>query len=135
MVVPDPCHRIDRLTHRADEAQRRQVVLFRPLGSPLHECTDGSRRRVENRDAVLFDERPEPIFLGPVGRAFVHQYGGAVGQWAVDDIAVASHPANIRRAPEHVLVFQIEHQLRGGIGPGEVTARGMDDSLGLPCRA
>ena len=82
-----------------------------PVGAPLHERADRRRRRVEDRHAVALDEAPEAILLRPVRRAFVHQHRRAVGERAVDDVAVPGDPADVRRAPVHVLVAQIEDPL------------------------
>ena len=135
LVVPDPRFGVDRLADRSEQPQRRQIVLLRPLGAPAHERADRGRRRVEDRDAVLLDQRPEAILLRPVGRAFVHQHRRAVGQRAVDDVAVAGDPADVGGAPVDVLVAQIEHQLRGRVGADQIAAGRVDDALGLPGRA
>ena len=91
--------------------RRRQVVLRRPVGAPAHEGADGGRRGVEDRDAVALDDLPEAILLRPVGRAFVHHDGRAVGERAVDDVAVAGDPADVGGAPVDVLVLEVEDPL------------------------
>ena len=55
----------------------------------------------------------------------------AVAQRAVDDIRVAGDPANIRRAPVSVLLFQIENQTRGEMGADQVSAGGVQNTLGF----
>ena len=72
------------------------------LRAPLHERADRGRRRVEDRDAVLLDDRPPAVAAGRVGRALVHHRRGAVGERAVDDVAVAGDPADVGRAPVDV---------------------------------
>ena len=57
------------------------------LVAPLDEGADGGRRGVEDRDLVVVDDLPEARKVGEVGRAFVHQHGGAVLQRPVDDVA------------------------------------------------
>ena len=111
-VIPHPRFRVDRLADRSQQPQRAEIVLRWPLGAPPHERANRRRRGVENRHAVALDDLPEAILLRPVGRAFVHHHGRAVGQRSVDDVAVAGDPADIGRAPVDVVVFQIEDPLR-----------------------
>jgi hypothetical protein len=66
-----------------------------------------------------------------VGRALVHQHRRALRQRAVHDVGVTGDPADVGRAPEHVLVAQVEHQLGGVGGADQVAAGGVQDALGL----
>ena len=111
LVIPHPRFRIDRLADRAQQAQARQVVLVRPLVAPLDEGADGGRRRVEDVDAVLLDDLPEAILARMVRGALVHHRGRAVGQRAVDDVAVARHPADVGGTPVGVVLAQVEDPL------------------------
>ena len=77
--------------------------VCRPLGAPAHERANRRRRRVEDRDAVALDDRPEAILLRPVGRAFVHHDRRAVGQRSVHDVAVPGDPADVGGAPVDVV--------------------------------
>ena len=104
LVVPDPRLRVDRLADRSEQPQRRQVVLRSVLGPPLHVGADRGRRGVEDRHAVALGDVPPAILVGIVRRALVQHRGGAVAQRPVDDVAVAGHPADVGRAPVHVLV-------------------------------
>ena len=130
-VVPHPRLGVDGLAHGAEQPQRRHVELRGNVGAPLHERPDGGRRGVENGDAVAFDHLPEPAPVRGVGRALVHDAGGAVGQRPVDEVAVAGDPADVRGAEEDVLFLEIEHPLRGGVGADQVAAGGVGDALGL----
>ena len=105
------------------------------LGAPAHEGADGGRRGVEDRHAVALDDLPEAILVRPVGRAFVHHDGGAVGERAVDDVAVAGHPADVGRAPVDVVVLQVEDPLGGGVAADQVAGGRVDDALRLARRA
>ena len=58
LIVPHPGFRINRLADAAQEPQRGQVVLRRPLRPPLHERADRRRRGVEDADGVLLDDLP-----------------------------------------------------------------------------
>ncbi len=57
--------------------------------------------------------------------------GGAGGKRAVDDVAVAGHPADIGGAPVGVFVAQVEDPLHGHGGLQQVAGGGVDDALGL----
>ena len=64
-VVPHPGLGVDRLAHRAEDAQARKVVLSR-VGVPvafvgLDQRADRRRRGVEDRDLVLVADLPEAI--------------------------------------------------------------------------
>ena len=85
--------------------------LRRPFVAKAHEGADGRGRGVEDVDLVPVDDAPEAVRLREVGRAFVHQAGRAVLQRAINDVAVAGHPADIGRAPVDVLILQIEDHL------------------------
>ena len=105
------------------------------LGAPAHEGADGGRRGVEDRHAVALDDLPEARLVRPVGSAFVHHDGGAVGERAVDDVAVAGHPADVGRAPVDVFVLHVEDPLGGGVAADQIAGGGVDDALRLPRRA
>ena len=131
--VPDPRLGVDRLADRAEQAQRRQVVRLGELGPPLHEGPDRGGRGVEDRDAVLLDDRPEAVLARVVGRALVHHARRAVRERAVDDVGVAGDPAAVGGAPVHVgLGMQVEDVLRGERDLGEVAPGRVHDALGLP---
>ena len=51
---------------------------------------------------------------GVVGRALVHDRGGAVGERPVDDVAVPGHPADVGRAPVDVGVRLEVEDVCGG---------------------
>ena len=135
LVVPHPRFRIDGLAHRSQKSQRRQVVLLGPLRAPLHESADGRGRGIETRHPVLLYDRPEAVFVGPVGRAFVHHTSDAESEWPIDDIAVSRHPADIGRGPPNVIVFEIEDIFGRGRDLRQIAPRRMDDALGLSRRA
>ena len=131
LPVPDPCLGVDGLAHAAQQAQRRHVVPVGILLAPAHEGADGRGRGVADGAGVLLDDGPETIPVGVVGRAFVHHRGRAVGQRAVDDVAMAGDPTDVSGAPVHIVFLEVEDPLAGGVGAGHVAAGGVDDALGL----
>src|SRR5690606_18605843 len=94
---------------------------------------DGGRRGVELRDLVTFNDVPEPVPVGEVGRALVHQRRHAVGEDAVDDVAVPGDPAEVGGAPVDLVVVrvQVEDVLAGQVRLHHVPAGGVHDALGL----
>ena len=134
-AVPHPGFGVDRLADRAQHAQTGQVVPVRVLLAPLHERSDRRRRGVQDGDAVLLDQRPEAILVGIVGRAFVHDHRGAVGQRAVHDVRVTGDPADVGRAPEDVFFLQVEDVLVRRRRADQVAARGVQHALRLARRA
>src|ERR1039457_1119384 len=100
-------------------------MLRRPLVAEAHKRADRSGRGIEDVDLVAVDKTPESVGLGEIRRAFVQHRGGAVLQRPVNDVTMAGNPSDIGRAPEDVIVLQVEHPLSGDISANGVTSRGM----------
>src|SRR5204863_8443603 len=98
LVVPEPGLGVDGLAHGPEQPQRREVVLGRVLRAPLDAGADRGRRGVHYRHAVALDDLPPDVLVRIVGSALVHHAGRAVGERAIDDVAVAGDPADVRRA-------------------------------------
>src|SRR5262249_22763540 len=81
--------------------------------------------------AVSCNELPEPISPRPVGCPFVHHYGGPQREGSVYHVGMACYPTDIGRAPEDVLLFEIEDILRRAGHLREIASRGVNDALGL----
>ena len=135
LEVPHPGLRVDRLADRAQQAQGRQVMAGRVLVAPLHEGADGGGGGVEDRRLVALDDRPPPLLVGEVGRPLVHDRRRPVGEWAVDDVGVPRHPADVGGAPEDVgLRMDVEDEPVGRRHPRQVAAGRVQDALRLPRR-
>ena len=130
-VVPAPGLGIDRLADRAQQAQRLPRGLLHRLVAIAHQRADRGRRGVEDRDLVLVDHLPQTRHVRPGRQAFEQHRGGAVGQRAVDDVAVAGDPADVGGAPVDVVLAQVEHHLVGVGGVDQVTTGGVQHALGL----
>src|SRR5438874_62239 len=74
-MVPHPCLGVDGLAHRAEEAERGEVVLARPRLAPLAEGADRGRRGVEHRDAELLDDLPAAVRLRMVDHRGARRLG------------------------------------------------------------
>src|SRR5271170_6256030 len=106
-------------------------MLARPLLSPFDESANGGGSGVENVDLVTVDDAPEAVGFGVVGRAFVHQAGGAVLEDAVDDVAVSGDPADVGGTPVGVFFFKVENPFGSGVGADGISAGGVDEALGF----
>ncbi len=134
-LIPHPCLGIDRLANRSQQSQTGLVVLLGELVTPLHERPDRRRCRVEDGDLVIFDDFPEPPFVGPVGGTLIHHAGRPIAERAIDQIRVTGHPAHVGRVQEiGVVGFQVEDPLARERGSDKVTAGGVQDALWV-CRS
>ena len=100
-----------------------------------HQRADRGRRGVEDVDLVLVDDLPEARDVGIVRHALEHQRGRAVGERAVDDVAVPGDPADIGRAPVDVAVVVVEDVLVRHRRVDEVAAGRVQHALRLAGRA
>ncbi|MNM79754.1 hypothetical protein D3C81_916990 [compost metagenome] len=130
-VVPAPGFRIDRLTHAAKQAQAGTRGALDRCFAFAHQRTDGGRCGVEDGDLVLVDHFPEARGVGVVRHALEHHRGGAIGQRAVDDVAVAGDPAHVGGAPVDVVFAQVEHRFMRVRRIEQVATAGVQHALGL----
>ena len=132
LPVPDPRFRIDRLTDRAEQTQRREVVASRDLVAPFHKRADRGRRGVQDRHAVAGHHLPPAVLVGVVGRALVEHAGGAVHQRPVNDVGVPGYPADIGCAPVDVTIgVDVEHVAVRERHLGQIAPGGVHDAFGL----
>src|SRR5262244_2741823 len=73
------------------------------IGSP----TEPSSLRLERSQRLGYSS-PHFMNVRIVGCALVHHRRGPVGQRPVDNVGVTGHPADVGRAPVHVVVLDIE---------------------------
>ncbi len=134
-VVPHPGLRVDGLAHAAQDAQARQIPVLGVHAlvgvGRLDERADGSGRRVEHRDLVALDHLPEAPGVGVRGHALEHHLCGTRSQRTVGHVGVARDPADIGRAPEHVVGANVEGPLHRHLGPQQVAAGAVLHALGL----
>ena len=108
------------------------------LGVLITEPDEGSDRRrrgVEDAHTMAFDDVPEAIRTWMRRDTLVHQARYAIGKDSVDHVGVPGNPTDIGSAPIGVGLVQVEQRLGGRRDMGEVTARGMQDALGLSGRS
>ena len=130
LVIPVPGLGVDRLAHGAQQFERGEITFFNVFIALRHQCADGGGGGIELIDLVLFTDLPEAAGIRVGGHAFKDQCGGAIGQRAIDDIAVAGDPAHIGGTPKHIAIMVIEHQLMGHRRINQIAAGGMDHALG-----
>jgi hypothetical protein len=92
-------------------------VLFHPIVTPANERPNRGGSGIKNGDAIIFNDSPKSIGLGPVRRALIHQGGGTQAERAINNVTVTGDPADIRCAPEKILVANIEDIFRRCINP------------------
>ena len=131
LAIPDPRLRVDRLADGAQHAQRAQVVLGGILGPPLHVRADRGRCGVEDVGPVPLDDLPPAVLVGEVGRALVDDAGRPIGERPEDDVAVASHPADVGRAPVNGVGLDVEDVVVRARRADHVAGGGVDDPLRL----
>ena len=120
-VVPHPGFRIDRLPHRAKDAQGRQIVVARQLGAELDQRTNRRGRCIKNADLVPLYHLPETPRIRPGGNAFKNHLGCTAGQRAIHDIGMPSHPADVGGTPENIRWLNIKHPLHADHGMQQIT--------------
>ena len=100
--------------------------MFRnPIIAPTDERADRGRGSIKNIDSILFDDSPEPIRLGPVRCAFIHDNSCAIRERTIDDVAMTGDPPDIGRAPKDILIADIKDVFGGAINIHQVAACGV----------
>ena len=74
---------------------------------------DGGGCGVEDVDAEIVNDLPVPAGVGVGGQRLEHHGGGAVGQWTVDDVAVAGDPADVGGAEVDAVGLVVEDVVVG----------------------
>ncbi len=118
-------------SRRSDERSWRARVLL----AHLDERADQGRRRVVGAHAVALDDLPVPVPVGVRGVSLVENARRAVRQRPVDDVRVARHPADVRRAPPHRVVVDVEDPLVGDGRVQQIAPRRVERALGLGGRS
>ncbi len=155
MIAPvSVCHQVSTIGVRSPPMTRRYHIHASGLiGSPTQPSTRSEdRSKPAGTDSPHFmkvriavgavyrivtpyfcDDLPPAALVRGVRGALVDHLGRAVGQRAVDDVAVPGDPADVGGAPEHVgLRLEVEDVEVGERGLGEVAAGGVEDALRLP---
>ena len=80
---------------------------------------------------MLGNHLPEAVARGISGDALKHQGSGTDGEWAIDDIGVASDPTDVSGAPIGFTLAIVEHILHRHGCLQQVAARGVQDAFGF----
>lgn len=94
-----------------------------------------SRRDVELCDVVLCADVPVSAEVRVCWRAFKDNSGNTKEQRRIDDIRVASDPADVATAEEDIRVVNVENVLAGHCCAEQVAGSRVHDTLGLAGRA
>src|ERR1043166_4840597 len=100
--------------------------------APAHEGANCGWRGVKDSYAVFLYDTPQPFFVRPIRRAFIHDLRYPVCHRAIDDVCMTGDPANIGGAPENIVVLHVENPLVCQCHAGQIAARCMKNSLRLP---
>ena len=128
-MEPFPGFRIDRFAHAAKNAKGREIVFLGPVFSIAHEQANGGGGRIENRDAIAFDQIPPAARVRIVRLAFSCEDRGAIEEGAIHDITVAGDPARVGDTKIHIVLFEIEDVFRGDVGSDHVPTVNMDHAF------
>jgi len=82
---------------------------------------------------VVLDHFPKARCVGVGGDTFKHNFSTAQSQGTVGDVGVTCDPANVGRAPEHVVLFQVEGPLGGEGCVQQIATGGMLNTLRFTC--
>ena len=110
-------------------------MLFDMLVAPFDEGTNGGWSGVQNRDLVSFDDIPEAIFCRVIGSSLVKQYGGTIGQGAIDHVTVSRDPTTVCRAPVDIVFLIVKDPLERHFGVERIAGRCMFDTFGFSGRS
>src|SRR5262249_496499 len=111
VVVPLPRLRIDWLADRTEKAKRLARRFLDRIVATLHQRADSGWCGVDDVDLVLAAHFPKARGGRIVRDTFEHHRDGTVGKRAVDDVAVAGHPADVSGAPVDVALVIVEYVL------------------------
>ncbi len=117
IAVPHPGLWIDRFPHAAKYAQTAHVVAVRHLATVFHESPYRCGCGVKDRHPVLLDQLPKGTWIAWSRCAFIHHRGRPVGEGAINDIAMASDPADISCTPVNIVFLDVKNPLEGDVGP------------------
>ena len=132
--APPPRVRVPRLAGRAEDPQRREVVVADRRLAMDAERPDERRADAEMGDPMTRHERPQPAGVGPVGRALVDDQPRAEQQRPADRPR-AHHPAEVGEPAQRVARAQVERvgEVLGGLD--REAAVDVDGALRLAGRA
>src|SRR6185503_6415945 len=134
-MEPFPGFRVDRFAYAAQDAKCGEIIFLRPVFSVTHEQANGGGSRIENRNAVSFDQIPPAARVWIIRLAFSCEDCGAVEEGAIHNITVAGDPPRVGDTEVDVVLFEVEDVFRGDVGPDHVAAMDMDYAFGFACGA
>src|SRR5262245_7104134 len=109
-------------------------MLFYPIVAPANERPNRGGSGIKNGDAIIFDDPPKSIGVGPVRCALIHQSGCAHAERTINNVPVTSDQADVRRTPEKILVANVEDIFRRRVNPDQIPADSMENSFRLSGR-
>ena len=130
-IIPFPGFGVYRFTYRTKQSQWTQVVPVGPGWTETHQSTNGSRRGVEYVNAIFFNHLPPAIWIGMIGRAFIHHYRSPIDKRTVNHVTVTGYPARVSSTPKTIFGFDVEYIFECRCGIYCISAVGMHQTLWL----
>ena len=114
--VPPPRLGIPGLAGRAEDEQRRAIVVAHWGFSGAHQAADRGRGNAEVRHTMSLHDRPHSTRVWKVGRAVIEQDRGAIDEPAGDQPRT-HHPADIGEPPQEIAGLEVEDvgEILGGL--------------------
>ena len=134
LVEPMPRLGIERLTDQRHDLQARQVIRRHQRLAMPHEHADGRGRGENLVHPVAIDDLVEAFRRRIVNRAFEDHGRHAVGERADNAPDVHGQPADVGRAPEHIVLMVVQVVLRVDVVVDDERHGRVDDALRLARR-
>ena len=135
VVEKVPGFRIERLAGAKHGLQRREIVRFGVSRPEAHQHARERRRRVEFRHAFARDHIVDHRGVREIRRPFAEHDAITVRERTVDHDRMPDDPADIARAPIHVVGRDTGGQAQQRAATDQVPAMRQHDALRLPRRA
>lgn len=130
-VEPMPSFGVDRFPNTSQYTNAAEIVALDVFCAESTKETYSCGSRIELCELVLLNSLPVTRGCGIYGRGFEHGCRDTIGKRAVNNISVTSDPTNISHASELVLWVKIKHVFDSQSGAKQVSASGVNDSLGF----
>ena len=134
-MVPGPGIGVDGLSHGAEDPKALARVFCDVLVTRTHDGPESGRSGIEDVDPEVIDHLPVATGVGVSGQRLEHHCSGAVGQGAVNNVAVSCDPADIGGAEVDITRVVIKDKLVGHRRIDHVAASGVEHAFWLSSRA
>src|SRR5687768_797495 len=99
--------------------------------SKSHECANSRWRSIKERDFIFVYDLPIAIGTWKGWDTFKHDHGSPTDERPINEITVASDPANISFAEINVIWFEIKERLKGEGSEESISSRRVENPFGF----